>query len=78
METEFEITKKNIKKVAIDQAVSYFKDKTLELSSLYTNETLKLLAQYQTIRNDSLNKDEIIKKVARLVDTQENIISELR
>lgn len=69
METEFEVTKKNIKKVAIDQAVSYFKDKTLELSSLYTNETLKLLAQYQTIRNDSLNKDEIIKKVARLVDT---------
>lgn len=50
----------------------------MELSSLYTNETLKLLAQYQTIRNDSLNKDEIIKKVARLVDTQENIISELR
>lgn len=43
METEFEITKKNIKKVAIDQAVSYFKDKTIELSALYTNESLRLL-----------------------------------
>ena len=43
METEFEITKKNIKKVAIDNAVAYFKDKTVELSVLYTNETLRLL-----------------------------------
>ena len=78
METEFEITKKNIKKVAIDNAVAYFKDKTIELSALYTNETLRLLQQYTTIRNDSLDKDEIIKKVARLVDNQENIIAELR
>jgi accessory gene regulator protein AgrB len=36
MKYEFEITKKNIKKVAIDYAVNYFKEKSFELSNLYT------------------------------------------
>lgn len=43
MKYEFEITKKNIKKVAIDYAVNYFKEKSFELSNLYTQETIKLL-----------------------------------
>ena len=42
----FEVAKRNIKKVALDYAVDYFKDKSVELSRLFTQETLKLLNQY--------------------------------
>lgn len=43
MKVSFEITKKNIKKVALDFAIDYFKSKSNELSIIYTGETLKIL-----------------------------------
>ena len=60
LKTTFESVKKNIKKVALDHAVEYFKQKSGELSTLFTNETIKLLNQYTHIRDDSVNKDKII------------------
>ena len=78
MKSEFEITKKNIKKVSIDYAINYFKEKSEQLSALFTAETMKLLNQYTVIRNDSLGKEETISQAAQIINKQECIILELR
>lgn len=60
MKVSFEITKKNIKKVALDFAIDYFKSKSNELSIIYTGETMKILNQYAILRDDSMKKDKKI------------------
>lgn len=60
MKLDFEIVKQNVKKKSQEYAVEYFKKKSVEMSNIYTSETIKLLKQYTIIRNDSLNKDKVI------------------
>ena len=78
MKVTFEAVKKNIKKVALDHAVEYFKQKSGELSALFTNETIKLLNQYTHIRDDCFNKDKVISHTTKSLAKQEQVISELR
>ena len=47
--------KKLVKKQALDYAISYFKEKSNELITLYTLESMKLLKQYSIIRNEWLD-----------------------
>ena len=78
MKNQFEVQKRTIKKSSLDYAVNYYKEKSDELSQLFTNETIKLLNQYIIIRNDSLKKDGYLEKAIKYVNQQENIILELR
>ena len=64
MKLDFEVVKTNIKKRSQEYAVEYFKNKSVEMSNIYTGETIKLLKQYTVIRNDSLNKDRVIKNAS--------------
>jgi hypothetical protein len=78
MKLDFEIVKQNIKKSSQEYAVEYFKNKTVDLSNIYTGETIKLLKQYTIVRNDSINKDAVIKNASSILSSQEAIIHELR
>ena len=72
------MVKQNIKKNSQEYAVEYFKGKSVEMSNIYTGETIKLLKQYTVVRNDSLNKDQVIKNASAILASQEAIIGELR
>jgi hypothetical protein len=61
LKSEFELIKKNIGKAAFDFAITTFKERSLQMSELFTSETMKLLNQYTVIRNYSLLKDVTIK-----------------
>ena len=78
MKVEFQLTKKNMKKVCCDFAIDYFKSKSTELTRLFTNECLKLLMQYQVIRQDSIEKDTKIKEAIAIIQRQEVMITDLR
>jgi hypothetical protein len=62
MEIAHEHEKKGIKKVSLDFAIDYFKSKSKELISLFTNEGIKMLAQYTFLRDQLITRDELLKK----------------
>ena len=65
-------------KLAMDYSITHFKGKAADLGSLYSTETVKLLSQYNQLRNISLAKDKMLSKTLNYLIKQENIINELR
>lgn len=54
----FDIEKRNIKKSAINYAIIYYKNKSKELTGIFTKEGIKLLEKYTFIRKNLLERDE--------------------
>ena len=50
--------KKNIKKSAMNYAIIYYKNKSRELTNIFTNEGIKLLEKYTFLRKNLLERDE--------------------
>jgi len=50
--------KKNIKKTAMNYAIIYYKNKSRELTNIFTLEGIKLLEQYTFLRRQLLERDE--------------------
>lgn len=78
MKQSHELEKKNIKNVALTYAIDYFKKKTKDLVTLFTNEGMKMLTQYSFLREQLFQRDDMLKRCARYSIMQEDTISELR
>lgn len=70
--------KKGIKQVALNYAIEYFKTKSKELISLFTNESMKMLQQYTFLREQLIGRDVLLKKAVNYSEQQEEVIMELR
>jgi hypothetical protein len=66
-----ELEKKNIKKTAMNYAIIYYKNKSRELTNIFTTEGIKLLEQYTFLRRQLLDRDEQLMLAARRSVTQE-------
>ena len=53
-----DLEKKNIKKSAMNYAIIYYKNKSKELTSIFTQEGIKLLEKYTFLRKNLLERDE--------------------
>ena len=53
-----EIEMKNVKKSAMNYAIIYYKNKSKELTSIFTSEGIKLLEKYTFLRKHLLERDE--------------------
>ena len=50
--------KKNIKKSALNYAIIYYKNKSKELTNIFTKEGVKILGKYTIIRKNLIERDE--------------------
>lgn len=57
--------KKQIKQTAMNYAIIYYKNKSQELTSIFTNEGIKLLEKYTYLRRHLLERDEMLMLAAR-------------
>ena len=78
MKKKHEADKKTGQKLCMDYAVNYYKKKTSDLGLLYSQETVKLLQQYNQLRQLTLTKDKMLTKTLNYVIEQEQIVNELR
>jgi len=49
----------------MNYAIIYYKNKSLELTSIFTNEGIKLLEKYTYLRRHLLERDEMLMLAAR-------------
>ena len=54
----FETEKKRIKKSAINYAIIYYKNKSKELTNIFTKEGIKILEKYTFVLKNLLERDE--------------------
>ena len=73
-----EIEMRNIKTLAKDYAVTFFKTKAEDLSNIFTRETLIVLDRYDRNRLKLVNREQRIKALTRQIHRQERINGELR
>lgn len=56
-----------MKRACLEYSVQQFKDKSNELCQLFTQESMKLLNQYQFIRKDNMDKDNSLKEATAIL-----------
>lgn len=57
---KFEIDKKHIKKNAMNYAIIYYKNKSKELTNIFTSEGIKLLEKYSFLRKNLFEREELL------------------
>jgi len=57
--------------VALNYAIEYFKTKSKELISLFTNESMKMLQQYTFLREQLVGRDVLLKRAVNYSEQQE-------
>ena len=77
LQAKNEIAKEKIKQHSMDYAVSTFEEKTKELANLFSREVVKMLKQYNRIRETAFQKEEMLTKAIRIINQHESIITEL-
>ena len=73
-----EMEKKQIKKAAMNYAILYYKNKSKELTNIFTIESIKMLEKYTYLRRHLIERDQQILIAANRNVSQEEIISDLR
>lgn len=70
--------KRLIKKSAVTYAITYYKNKSKELTQIFTTEGLRMLEKYTQLRRHLIERDDQLKMAAARTIIQESIIMELR
>lgn len=77
MEKDFNNERKFLKNASIAYAIGYYKNKSTELTQVFTEEGLRMVEKYTQLRKHLLHRDEQLKIVAMKTIFQETQISEL-
>lgn len=78
MAKDHDIEKKQIKKAAMNYAILYYKNKSRELTNIFTSESIRMLEKYTYLRRHLMERDQQILLAANRNVTQEYIILDLR
>jgi len=74
MKRMMSIQKEVIQRAALREATEIFQKRAHSLLSMFSNEAVSLLELSVGLRNDALEKQELLLKCVRTVDSQENTI----
>ena len=73
-----EAEKKKIKKTALNYAIIYYKNKSKDLTDIFTKEGIKLLEQYTFLRRQLIQRDEQLMLATSRAIASESVVFELR
>ena len=73
-----DIEKKKIKKTALNYAIIYYKNKSKDLTDIFTKEGIKLLEQYTFLRRELIQRDEQFMLATSRAVASESVVFELR
>ena len=68
---------RNIKNLSIQYAIEYFKQKSIDLNKIFTQEIFEILAQYEALRTRQIVKEKKMGEMEITIKKQEKIIFEL-
>ena len=78
MTKEFAQERKFIKNASIAYAISYYKNKSIDLTKIFTQEGLRMIEKYTFLRRQLVQRDEQLRRAAMKSINNESIIMELR
>ena len=58
--------------------MDFYKEKAVELTSLFNMQAMKLLEQYTHVRQEVIRQNHLVHQAAKYANFQEKIITELR
>ena len=58
MLNDHDIEKKQIKKAAMNYAILYYKNKSRELTNIFTSESIRMLEKYTYLRRHLMERDQ--------------------
>ena len=78
MKKIYEAEKNKIKKTALNYAIIYYKNKSKDLTEIFTKEGIKLLEQYTFLRRELIKRDEQLVLATSRAIASESVVFELR
>ena len=78
MKKIYEAEKNKIKKTALNYAIIYYKNKSKDLTDIFTKEGIKLLEQYTFLRRELIKRDEQLVLATSRAIASESVVFELR